>query len=322
MKIACVGDHIEGNLKNITFEELTLAQELKEKNGGEISLILIGSNLDAFTEKLKNYEVDKIVYIEEDRLELYNQSLYASSIMKYLEANPSDILIMPQTSIGMDLAPSVAVDLNLPIITGCESVSLEDGKWSATRVIYGGKVKEKVSIDSSRAVITVRPGDFAGAKETPSSPEIVKFAPPIDWASSKITALNVEKPAQEDVDITKYNTIVAVGRGLGSADNIQIAEELAKELDSVLACTRPVVDQGWLPKSRQVGTSGKTVAPKLYMAMGISGATNHINGMKRSGTIVSINKDPSAAIFEISNYGVVADLTEILPLLVEELKKG
>lgn len=322
MKIACIGDHIEGTLRNVTLEEIAFAEGLKDKHGGEISLILLGSDLDVFTESLKNYDLSKIVYLEDPQLQLYNQFLYTIALMKYLSENPADILVMPHTSVGMDLAPSMAMEQDLPVITSCESAEYENGGWSAIRVIYGGKVKEKVHTDGSSVIVTLRPGDFSTAKEKPSSPEIVKLHPSFEGQTGDMTSLNIEKPVQEDVDITKYSALVAVGRGLGSADNIELVESLAGELNSALACTRPVVDQGWLPKGRQVGTSGKTVAPKLYLALGISGATNHINGMKKSSTIIAINKDPSAAIFEISDYGIVADLMDIVPLLVEELKKG
>lgn len=321
MEIVCIGDLYNSTLRDITLEEIALAQKIREKNGGDIDLILIGTKLDVFTEKLKNYGLRKVIYIDDPRLALYNQDLYTLSAASYLKQNHPEVLIIPQNSMGLDLAVPLAEDLDLQVITNCESAELEDGKMTAVRTIYGGKIKEKVSVNCSCALLTVRPGDFGAAAEQASSPEIVKFEAPIDWGASKITALEVKKPATEDVDITKMNALVSIGRGLGNVNNMAMIKDLAQQLKTVVVCSRPVVDMGWLPRVRQVGTSGKTVAPKLYLALGISGATNHVNGMKRSETIIAVNKDSSAEIFKISQYGAVADLLEIVPLLIEELKK-
>ncbi len=322
MNVVCLGDLYDSSLRDITLEEISLARKITEKAGGGIDMILIGSNLDVFSDKLKNYGLRKIVYIDDSRLTLYNQELYASSIASYLKQSTPDVLILPQNSMGLDLAVPLAEDLDLPLITSCESIGIEDGKLTATRTIYGGKIKEEIYVDSPKALLTLRPGDFGIASEQQSSSEIVKFEPPIDWDSSKITAISVNKPPSEDVDITKFKALVSIGRGLGSVNNMKMIEELAQQLKTVVVCSRPVVDQGWLPRIRQVGTSGKTVTPKLYLALGISGATNHVNGMKRSETIIAINKDPSADIFKISQYGAVADLLQIVPLLIEELKNA
>lgn len=322
MNIVCIGDLYDSTIRDITFEEMALAQKIREKDGGEIDLILIGSNLDVLSEKLKNYSLRKVIYIDDSRLALYNQDLYTLSVVSYLKQNPPDVLIVPQNSMGLDLAVPLAEDLELQVITNCESAGLENGKMTATRTIYGGKIKEEVFVDSPRVILTLRPGDFGAAAEQPSSPEFVKFQPDIDWNASKITSIEVKKPATEDIDITKLGALVSIGRGLGNVNNMKIIEELAQQLKTVVVCSRPVVDMGWLPRVRQVGTSGKTVAPKLYLALGISGATNHVNGMKRSEIIIAVNKDPTAEIFKISKYGAVADLLEIVPLLTEELKNA
>ncbi len=315
MDFVCIGEHFGNSLRDVTFEALNFASLLKEKYGGNVDLIVTGK-IES-DEIFKKYEIDN-VWIIEDPLDLYDPEAYANSIIKIINNIDYSVVIAPHTSIGMDLSPRIASGLKIPIVTTCESVEIMDSGISFTRVIYGGKAKEKLTIDGKKALVTIRPGDFELAKEKPGNPNIIREK--IVQGERKIKPVKIERVVQEDVDITKFNVVVAVGRGIGTKENLALAEELAKSLNGVVGCSRPITDLGWLPKTRQIGTSGKTVKPKLYIALGISGATNHINGMKKSNLIIAVNKDPSAPIFEVSHLGVVGDINDILPLLVDELK--
>lgn len=315
MNFVCIGEHFGNSVRDVTFETLNFAGLLKEKYGGKVDLIIAGKIEN--DEIFKKYEIDN-VWIIEDPLDIYDPEAYTNSIIKILNNIDYSVIISPHTSIGMDLSPRIASSLKIPIVTTCESIEIMDSGISFTRVIYGGKAKEKILIEGKKAFVTIRPGDFETAKEKPGNPNITRVE--IVQSENKIKPIKIERLVQEDVDITKFNAIVAVGRGIGTKENLALAEELAKSMNGVVACSRPISDLGWLPKTRQVGTSGKTVKPKLYIALGISGATNHINGMKKSNIIIAVNKDPSAPIFEVSHLGVVGDINDILPLLVDELK--
>jgi len=318
MEIVCVGEIFNGDVSGSTYEALYLGNKIKMENGGKLTLILAGKDPEQFSKKLSIKGLDNLILLSNPSLEIYDNESYSSSISNEIKEISPDVIIVPYTSQGMDLAPSIAHLLGFPIITYCESIKFSGKGWLATRVIYGGKLREEVEVEGNKVLITIRPGDFPPLREEAQTNVIKKN---VSISRGRIKPIEIIKPALEDIDITKFDVLVSVGRGIGSKENLEIAEELAKMLNGAVSCSRPIVDMGWLPKTRQVGSSAKTVKPKVYIALGISGATNHINGMKNSNTIISINKDPFAPIFEISHYGIVVDINDLLPLLLEELKK-
>lgn len=319
MEIVCIGEIFNNDVSNSTYEACYLANELKKEYGGRATLIMAGKDLEKFSQKLSIPGIDSVILLDDTSLEIYCQEAYSSAILDEIKSISPQIVIVPYTSQGMDLAPSLGIKLEYPVITYCESIKFAGDKWIATRVIYGGKLKEEVEVTDGHIIVTLRPGDFPQPREGGAGIQIIKKSPKI--IQGKIKPVGIVKPSLEDIDITKFDVLVSVGRGIGSKENLEMAEELAKLLNGAVACSRPIVDMGWLPKTRQVGSSAKSVKPKVYIALGISGATNHVNGMKNSNTIIAINKDPYAPIFEISHYGVVADINDVLPLLIEELKK-
>ncbi|MBU4576848.1 MAG: electron transfer flavoprotein subunit alpha/FixB family protein, partial [Desulfarculus sp.] len=224
----------------------------------------------------------------------------------------------PHSSQGMDLAPALAGRLGLPLVTDCTGLSWNDGALSVQRAVYGGKAMQELALKPAATVVaTLQAGAYqaapAGAAETASeSVTLTELAP-----RHARRFLEYLAGVVEDVDIAEADILVSVGRGIGGPDNIPQAQALADALGATLSCSRPVADAGWLPKSRQVGTSGKTVRPKIYLALGISGAFQHQAGMKNSGTIIAVNSDPRAPIFQVAHYGIVADLFEVLPKLSE-----
>jgi len=208
------------------------------------------------------------------------------------------------------------------VVTDCLDIGWQDNALTALRQIYGGKVDQRLLLKpKDQYIVTLRPGTFAAESKATGEAKVESISPP-SWEKLRgrrfLEYLSLE---QEDVDIAEADILVSVGRGIGKPENIPLVEAFAEKIGATLSCSRPVADKGWLPKSRQVGTSGKTVRPKLYIALGISGAFQHQAGMKNSGTIIAVNKDPKAPIFKVAHYGIVADLFQVLPVLTEKLGK-
>ena len=233
------------------------------------------------------------------------------------------LTLIGHTAFGMDLAPSLSVELGLPLATDCIGLSSEGTRLKATRSIYGGKVQANVSLRESQGYLaTIRPGTFPARRPREKKGGIVIEPSPLsETVDAKKFVEYIEAPLTGE-DITQAEIIVSVGQGIGGPENIPLAEEVAKNLGGVLACSRPVVDRNWLPKERQVGISGKTVKPKVYIAIGISGAFQHVTAMQGSETIIAINKDPRAPIFSVADYGIVDDFQNILPVLKGKNKRN
>ncbi|MEO0092864.1 MAG: electron transfer flavoprotein subunit alpha/FixB family protein [candidate division WOR-3 bacterium] len=318
--IVVLAEHRQGNLRDITFEMLTLAQALARQMNLKVQVLYLGKNNEANAETLANY-ADEVIVVEDALLANFNSEIYRKVIVSTLAEHKLSLLLLGHTAFGTDLAPGLAYDLNLPLITDCIEITYEDNRIVATRPLYSGKLNARVYLKQPTGVLTIRAGTFkptdtklAGIVKKKPLPAELKTG----YASNFI---GYEEVPTTGIDITKADIIVAVGRGIKEAKNMPIVEELAKTLGGELACTRPVIDAGWLPKDRQVGSSGKTVKPKLYIALGISGAFQHISGMKQSQTIVAVNKDPNAPIFNVAHYGIVGDLLKIVPLLKEKIKE-
>jgi len=230
------------------------------------------------------------------------------------------LTMMGHTSYGVELAPSLATALNLPLATDCIDLTFENETFFVTRQMYGGKVNVRAVVRKSESYIaTVRPATFQPQKPESMNGEITEIASPLTEEITEKRFIEYVLPPPGGVDITAADVLVGIGRGIKDEKNLPMMEELAKALGGVLACSRPIVDKGWLPSDRQVGTSGKTVKPKLYIAVGISGAFQHVLGMKNSDLIIAINKDPNAPIFSFADYGVVDDLFKIVPQLKEKI---
>jgi electron transfer flavoprotein alpha subunit len=222
----------------------------------------------------------------------------------------------------MDLAPAMAARLSLPLVTDCVEVNLTDGRLEVLRQIYGGKINAQLTMKSSdQYLISLRTGSFPAEQNQGKSGDI-ETTPVPAWTDLKGRRfLDYLEAELEDVDIAAASILVSVGRGIGKVENIPLAQDFADTIGATLSCSRPVSDKGWLPKGRQVGTSGKTVRSKIYIALGISGAFQHQAGMKNSDTIIAVNKDPKAPIFNVAHYGIVADMFQVIPLLTEIFRK-
>ncbi|MCS7258524.1 MAG: electron transfer flavoprotein subunit alpha/FixB family protein [candidate division WOR-3 bacterium] len=323
--ILVVIEHQHGALKDINFELLTLAHKLARSRNEEVATVILGSNPVSFIDAVTSF-VNKIFVIEDSNLENFNNYLYINYLSKLITEQKPNLILIGHTGQGIDFAPYLASSLNLPIITDIFDAEFSDDKILARRTMYGGKLNAKVLTSAIPAILTVRQGSFEkNLSPITSQAHVERLTLTVDSCElEKSKFLGYTEAPSTGIDITKADVIVAVGRGIKEEKNLALVEEFAQEIGGTLACTRPIIDAGWLPKDRQVGSSGKTVKPKLYIALGISGAFQHISGMKSSELIIAVNKDPEAPIFSVAHYGVVADLFKVLPALaakIKELKK-
>ena len=322
VEIIVLAEHRQNNFRDITFEILTKAKEIANIHDLDLTAILLGSDCGGLAHELVSH-VDRVLKVDHPELLNFNSKVYQNVLSQILIERKPRLLMIGHTSFGIDLAPALAVELGIPLATDCIDVEIENKGLSVTRQIYGGKLNVLASLGESWChVVTIRPATFE-----PSEPntlgEIITLDVQLETVEEKLFVSYIE-PMAGEVDIADAEIIVSIGRGIKDEKNLQIAKELASALKGEVGCSRPIVDKGWLPKERQVGSSGKTVKPKLYIASGISGSFQHVMGMKASDLIVAVNKDSKAPIFRIADYGVVDDLFKILPALtnkIQELKE-
>jgi len=317
-EILVVAEHRRAKLADISLQVLGLGQRLAEEWGAELVAVVVGGDVSGYAETLARW-ADRVLSVRatglDEPLAEPCQRILAGIIR---ERNPA-LVLMGHTSFAMDLAPALAVELGAPLATDCVDVALEDGGVRVTRSVYGGKVNALYSMAAGEtAIVTGRVGEFS-AGEGNRRGEIEEVAvDTVEEYGYKQFEGYVEQEAG-GVDITQADVLVAVGRGIGDRENIRLAEQLAAQLGGVVACSRPVVDQGWLPAEHQVGLSGRTVGPKLYLALGISGAFQHMVGCRGARMLVAINRDPKAPIFAAADYGIVEDVLRIVPVLAEKI---
>jgi len=314
--IFVLAEHRRGELREISMEMLTGAAKL----GGTVIAVLLGKDVDEFAEKLAGF-ADKVLYINDDMFENYNSEAYQKALSALIKEHGPGLVMVGNTAQGVDMAPALAVELEAPMVTDITALEMDGDKPKPTRQYYGGKLDAHMAMkDADLYILTIREATFP-AEEPSKSGEVVKVDNPVSEEITYRKFLEYVEPEIGDVDITQSTLLVGVGRGIREDKNLPVAEELAEALGADLAASRAVVDAGWLPSDRQVGISGKTVKPKLYLAIGISGAFQHVTGMKGAEVIVAINKDPDAPIFGIADYGIVDDLFKVVPKLVEKIQE-
>lgn len=321
-EIFVLAEHRQGQIRDIAFEMLTKGRELAEKTNSDLTAVLLGKEVKEQAETLSQY-AQKVLLVEDAKLENFNSEAYHKVLSSLINEHKPLLTMIGHTSFGVDLAPSIAAALKLPLATDCIELEFEGETLVITRQMYGGKVNVKATVHKAESyIVTVRQAAFAAQKPALNG-EITETPSPL---SEEITGKRFIKyvlPPPGGVDITAADVLIGIGRGIKDESNMPMVEELANAFGGVLACSRPIVDKGWLPSDRQVGTSGKTVKPKLYIALGISGAFQHVLGMKNSDIIIAVNKDSNAPIFSFADYGVVEDLFKIVSPLkskVYELK--
>jgi len=319
-KIAVLVEHRQNEVRDITFEMLGKAHQLIGDGGEVIALFLGDVSQKGLLEQITPHAHRTVAYLDSN-LKNFEPLRYQAAFANLFEAVDCQLILMGQTAFGMDLAPAIAARWEIPFTTDVVDIDGAEG-LIAIRQMYSGKVNAKVSLKpADKWLVTVRAGAFPAEGIPTVSGELQEIAGSVGGDFSARTFVEYLEAAVGDVDITQADIIVSVGRGIKDADNIPLAQELADALGGVVACSRPVADKKWLPKERQVGTSGKTVKPKVYIALGISGAFQHQAGMKGANTIIAVNKDPKAPIFSIAHYGIVDDLFKVVPALTEKIKE-
>jgi electron transfer flavoprotein alpha subunit len=300
---------------------LSKAIELGEKKKTNVTAVLLGYNVSDYAKKLANY-AHEVLVVNDPKLEIFDAEAY-QKVLKYLIQERKPLLtLIGHTSFGIEIAPSLATELDIPLASDCINIDFEEEKLMVFRQIYGGKVNIKASLrKSEKYILTLRSATFEIKENISLNGKIIEIPSPLKEETQNKVFIEFYEAPVGDVDITAEDILVAVGRGIKDVENMPIVEKLADALSGPLACSRPIVDKGWLSSDRQVGTSGKTVKPKLYLAVGISGAFQHVSGMKNSDLIIAINKDSKAPIFRIADYGIVEELEKIVPILTEKINE-
>jgi len=317
--ILALAEHRKGEIRDITYEILAKADQLSVKTGSDSICILIEAPGQGLQEGLKGW-AKKILLIEAKGLEVFNSEVYKAYLLEITKALKPFLVFLPHTPWGMDLAPALSVKAGLPLVSDCVDIILEDGNPKAIRQIYGGKLYSQVSFKpSSTYLASIRPGSIQVEANPGHDTVIQGFDTPVSIPPLGKTFEEFVETGQGDVDISQAPFLISIGRGIGDQERIEEVRELTEKLGAVLSCSRPIVDKNWLPKYHQVGTSGKTVKPKVYLALGISGAFQHVAGIKGSGTIIAVNKDKKAPIFRVAHFGVAEDLFRIVSALKEKI---
>ena len=318
-EIFVLAEHRQGELRDVTFEMLGKGQELAAALDAPLAAVLLGHGVEDFATELAKH-ANQVLVVEDEQLEHFNSETYQQVLAHLITERKPSLVLMGQSAQGMDLAPSLATQLDLPLATDCVGLEFEDGQLFAVCEMYGGKVSARIAFrQADTYMTTVRQAAFPFEEGESLGGEVIVVDSPLTEEIKLRKFIEYVEAAVGDVDITQADVVVAVGRGIKEGDNMSLVEKLAEALGGVVAGSRPVVDAGWLPPDRQVGQSGKTVKPKLYLAVGISGASQHMVGMKAASTIVAINKDPDAPIFKVAHYGIVDDLFKVVPALTAQL---
>jgi electron transfer flavoprotein alpha subunit len=323
--ILVVVEQREGKLNRVSWETLTAGQAIAAETGWTLEAAVVGASVGSFANEVASKKVAKVYAIEAAKLEPYTPDAFVAALKQFIETSKPKLVLMPHTYQVRDFVPKLATAMGRTVISDAVGYKKEGDKLVFTRQMFQGKFVADVSFASDAPwFVTFQNGSFRGDKV-----EAGAGAAPVENVKAEIPdgvvrnkPQEVFKEAKQAVDLTQAQIIVAVGRGIKEQKNIELAKQLAEALGGELAASRPICDSGWLPMDRQIGSSGQTVAPKLYLALGISGAIQHIVGMKGARTIIAINKDSEAPIFEIADYAVVGNLFDIVPPLIEEVKKA
>jgi electron transfer flavoprotein alpha subunit len=325
MKILVVMEQRQGKWNGTSLETLVAAQQIASSTSGKVSVVVIGEGVAALGDEIAGKNVAEVLLVEHDLLENYTPDGYCIALKQVIETAEPDLVLFPHTYQVRDFAPKLAASLGKGMVGDCIGFRLQGGKLVFVRQMFQGKTAADVTfMGAAPWFASFQSGAFRAdllaahpSAKAPVNSASVALKP----EQIRTKPLELFKEVKSSVDLTQASLIVAIGRGIKAPENIAQAEALAKAMGAEIAASRPICDEGWLPMERQIGSSGQTVAPRLYLALGISGAIQHVVGMKGARTIVAVNKDQNAPIFEIADYGLVADIFEVMPALTEELQK-
>jgi electron transfer flavoprotein alpha subunit len=311
----------EGQVPRLSLEALAAGQKLAQALGGKAEAVVLGSGVGLAAAEVAKNDLAAVHVADHDALRSYTPGAYIGVLLPAIQAAKPDWVVFPHTYQSVDYVPRLAQAVDAGLITDATGFETADGGLVWKRPVLGGKLQARVRVKGEGTVfVSVQAGSFPADAVAKGQAEVKPLDVDLSGVKPDREILGYEEVGGDQVDLTKADVIVAVGRGVGGADKMGIVEELARTLGAEIGASRPVIDNGWLPRDRQIGSSGQTVAPKLYLAAGISGAIQHLVGMKGSTVIVAINKDPGAPIFNVAHYGIVGDLHEVLPALTEAVK--
>ncbi len=313
-RVLVLAEHRRRELREVTLEMIRAAEAFP---GAESTVVVPGAAAAPLAEALAPFAA-RVLLLDHPLLDAYSPPEYAAALRQVVEREDPEVVLLPHSYRGMDLAGRLAAVLHRPFVTDAVGIRPGDGGLEIDRQVYGGRVHCRLVLPPGEPVVlSVRPTTFPAAEPRGSPGAVEAFRPEGLPEAPAVRFLEYVEEAAGEVDITQAEVIVAAGRGIGEEENLALVRELADALGGVLACSRPIVDRGWLPRSRQVGTSGRAVRPKVYVAVGISGAFQHVAGMAGAGRVIAINRDPNAPIFKVADYGVVGDLFRVVPAIVE-----
>jgi len=315
-------EHAKGKIDEVSLELLTGARQLSPHGASKVTAVILGDEtIESLIELVKPYGPHRIIGLRNKGFAEYSVEAYVSGLSRLHQKYQASTIWAGHNSTGLDFLPRLAVQENTGMISGCVDFKIENDRLSYTRSIYGGKLQGDVRSLMQPVIVSFYPGSFtAKAADVNGEVEIVREDLDTVLPSSAIRIRNVLKPVSDDIDITKKEVIVSIGRGLGNQENVdRLMKPLAESIGGIIAGSRSAVDMGLIPASRQVGQSGKSVRPRVYIAVAISGAVQHVAGMKNSQTVIAINKDPNAPIFKYADYAIVDDLFEVIPKVLDEI---
>jgi len=319
--ILVFAEHRGGAFNKTSFEAMAAAQQLGASLGQPVSAVVLGTDA-ARASEVAAYKLDRVVSVENPKLADYTPDGYADAMERAVRALDPQFVFMPHTYLVRDYAPKLAARFGKDLISDCVRATAADGAVTFSRRIFQGKIDADVVASGEPPVFaTFQSGAYRADQAERGADAAAVESLQVEVGEVRMQPEEPFQEVKQAVDLTKADTIIAIGRGIKGQEHIALAQQLADLLGGEIAASRPICDAGWLPIDRQIGSSGQTVTPKLYIALGISGAIQHLVGMKNASTIVAVNKDPEAPIFDIADYGIVGDLFEVIPVLTEEIKK-
>ena len=314
--IFVVIEHLRGQIADVSYVMLAGARQLAQNTSGKVMAVLLGHNAQGLANSLA---ADGVLYIDHPALAEFTFDAYQLALADLIKAQSPRAVIFGHSSVGMDVASTLSAKLGAPVVSSCQSFTA-DGKFVSQ--ICGGKIMAEGDLPGPIALVTMVPGGYKAEQgQSSQASEMTNMAAPA-MDGIRVTLKQYIEPDTSDVDIVKEAVLVSVGRGIQNKDNIELANELASALGCAVSASRPVVDQGWMPTTRLVGKSGKRVKPKIYLALGISGAPEHVEGMGDSQVIIAVNTDPNAPIYNIAKYGTTVDMFDLLPVLTDKVKQA
>jgi electron transfer flavoprotein alpha subunit len=316
--ILVLAEHSAGKIDSLSSQLLAIGQRLATEMKVDLVAATIGHQMENVVEALQGHGIDKILVVDDPALPLASAEVQARVYAEIARQVAPRLVIIGYSLVGMELTPAIANNLGMNALTNCVNIELCNGAVTVTRPLFDGTMHAQIALEeNATAVVALQKGSAAATAPSANQALVESIIIDVNTIPCRSRVLEITEEPKGDIDLGKAEIIVAVGRGIGDKEKIHFTAELAEALGGTLACSRPVVDVGWLPRERQVGASGKSVAPKVYVACGISGAIQHLSGMRDSKRIIAINKDPSAPIFQVAHVGVVGDLFEIVPALTK-----